>query len=295
MSATASASNATAPNKYLEVGRQRYAYRRFGERSSAPPLLLLQHFTGTLDNWDPAITDPLAAEREVILFDNAGVGRSTGDVPQTVGGMATHALAFLDALGVARCDVLGFSLGGMVAQQLASDRPAIVRRMILAGTAPRGGENIMHVNKPSLAKYFGDASLHGKFARLPGLFFALSPSSQAAARAFVDRLERRTEDQDLVSGPKVAQAQVAAFRDWERFDGQRFDALKAINLPTLVVHGIYDEMIPVSNAYWLSQNLPDAVLMTYPDSAHGCIFQFHQSFTRQAAAFLASGSAFAPY
>jgi pimeloyl-ACP methyl ester carboxylesterase len=294
MTATVAASNVSAPTKYLEVGQQRYAYRRFGV-GSAPPLLCLQHFTGTLDNWDPAVTDPLALGREVILFDNAGVGRSAGKVPPTIAAMATHALAFLDALDIARCDVLGFSLGGMVAQQIALDRPSIIRRMILAGTAPRGGEDIMHIEKPGLAKYFGDQSLRGKFARLPGLFFAPTASSQTAAAAFIARLEQRTEDQDPASGPEVAQAQIAAFRDWERFTGQRFADLRDIGQPTLVVHGIYDEMIPLSNAYFLSQHLPNAVLLTYPDSAHGSLFQFHESFTRQATAFLASDSAFAPY
>jgi pimeloyl-ACP methyl ester carboxylesterase len=135
------------------VGNERYAYRRFGgQNASALPLLCLQHFTGTLDNWDPALTDPLASTREVILFDNAGIGGSPGAVPQTVAGMATHALAFLDGLGIDTCDVLGYSLGGMVAQQMVLDRPAIFRRMILVGTAPRGGEDIMHLEKPSLAR-----------------------------------------------------------------------------------------------------------------------------------------------
>src|SRR5678815_301615 len=121
----------------------------------------LQHFTGTLDNWDPAVTDPLASGREVILFDNAGVGRSTGKVPDTIAGMAQHAFAFLDALGMKACDVLGFSLGGMVAQQMALDRPSIFRRMLLVGTAPRGGEDIMHLEKPRLARYLGDPTLRG--------------------------------------------------------------------------------------------------------------------------------------
>jgi pimeloyl-ACP methyl ester carboxylesterase len=288
------ASNVTASTKFVDVGQQRYAYRRFGG-GFAPPLVCLQHFTGTLDNWDPAVTDPLASGREVILLDNAGVGGSIGDVPLTVEGMAAHAVAFLDALRVTRCDVLGFSLGGMVAQQLARERPLLIRRMILVGTAPRGGEDIMHTENPRLAKYFADPSLRGKFARLPGLFFAPSASGQAAAAAFIARLEQRTEDQDLVSGPEVAQAQIAAFRDWERFNGQRFADLRAVVQPTLVVHGIYDAMIPVSNAYFLSQHLPNAVLLTYPDSAHGCLFQFHEPFTRQATSFLASDSPFAPY
>src|ERR1700682_585060 len=140
----------TAPTRFLDATSQKYAYRRFGDQAtSALPLLCLQHFTGTLDNWDPAVTDPLAFAREVILFDNAGIGRSTGTVPETVAGMAAHTFAFLDGLGIDRCDVLGFSLGGMVAQQMVLDRPAIFRRMILVGTAPRGGEDIMHLDKPS--------------------------------------------------------------------------------------------------------------------------------------------------
>jgi pimeloyl-ACP methyl ester carboxylesterase len=131
-------SSSTAVTQFLQAGAQTYAYRRFGS-GPARPLLCLQHFTGTLDNWDPAVTDPLASGREVILFESAGLGRSTGKVPDTVAGMAQHALAFLDELRLESCDVLGYSLGGMVAQQIALDRPSIFRRMILVGTAPRGG------------------------------------------------------------------------------------------------------------------------------------------------------------
>ena len=138
---TKSASTITAPTQFLQAGSERYAYRRFGS-GPKPPLLCLQHFTGTLDNWDPAVTDPLATEREVILFENAGIGRSSGSVPTTVAGMAVHALAFLEGLKLKTCDVLGFSLGGMVAQQMALERPSIFRKLILVGTGPRGGEDI---------------------------------------------------------------------------------------------------------------------------------------------------------
>ena len=137
MSTTTTATNTTAPTQFLRAANQTYAYRRFGS-GPGRPLVCLQHFTGTLDNWDPAVTDPLASGRDVILFDSAGVGRSSGTVPHTIGGMAAHALDFLDGLGLDHCDVLGFSLGGMVAQQMALDRPSIFRRMILVGTAPRG-------------------------------------------------------------------------------------------------------------------------------------------------------------
>ena len=289
----ANASNTTAPTQFIQTKLEKYAYRRFG-KGQGLPLLCLQHFTGTLDNWDPAVTDPLAAGREVILFESAGLGRSSGTVPETVAGMASHAFAFVDALGLTTCDVLGFSLGGMVAQQMVQERPPVFRKMILVGTAPRGGEDIMHLEKPSLAKYLKDPTLKG-YAVLTQIFFAPTESSQEAGKAFVARLSQRKEDREPPSGPQVAAAQMAAFREWEKSTGERFADLRSIRHPTLVVNGVHDEMIPVSNSYWLSANLPNAVLLTYPDSGHGSLFQFHESFTRQAMSFLASDSPFAPY
>jgi pimeloyl-ACP methyl ester carboxylesterase len=286
-------SNMTAPTQLLRGTHETYAYRRLGG-GIRRPLICLQHFTGTLDNWDPAVTDPLASDREVILFDSAGVGRSTGKVPSTVAGMVTYALDFLDALCLTSCDVLGFSLGGMVAQQMALERPSIVHRMILVGTAPRGGDDIMHLEKPSLARHLGDPTLEG-YAVLQKIFFAGSPSSQAAGGAFIERLAQRKEDLDTPSGSDVAAAQIAAFREWEQSTAAGFADLKRIQQPTLVVNGIHDEMIPVSNSYRLIENLPNAVLLVYPDSGHGSLFQFHESFTRQASAFLASSSRLAPY
>jgi pimeloyl-ACP methyl ester carboxylesterase len=286
------ASTITAPTRFLETRLETYAYRRFG-KGTALPLLCLQHFTGTLDNWDPAVTDPLASEREVILFESAGLGRSTGEVPASVPAMAAHALAFVDALGLARVDLLGFSLGGMVAQEMALQRPSLVRRMLLVGTAPEGGEDIMHLDKPGLKEIFS-ANLPSS-QTLVKLFFAPSPSSEAAGEAFVTRLAQRTQDREPVSGPKVAAAQVAAFRAWEAVTGERFAKLPKISHPCLVVNGVRDIMIPVRNSYMLSEHLPNAVLLTYPDSGHGSLFQFHESFTRHTAAFLAADSPFAPY
>src|SRR5215510_985378 len=229
MSSTNTASNTKAPTQFLRGRNETYAYRRFGS-GPARPLLFLQHFTGTLDNWDPAVTDPLAKGREVILFDSAGVGRSTGKVPITVAGMASHALDFLDGLGLERCDVLGFSLGGMVAQQMAQDRRSIFRRMILVGTAPRGGEDIMHLEKPSLARHLSDPTLKG-YAVLQKIFFAPTSTSQIAGGAFIQRLAQRNEDLDTASGPDVVSAQMAAFREWEQPAATRFADVHGIRQP----------------------------------------------------------------
>jgi len=277
-------SNTTAPTQFIETTREAYAYRRFGA-GSAPPLICLQHFTGTLDNWDPAVTDPLASGREVILFDNAGLGRSGGTVPDNIPDMASHAIAFLEAIGLRQVDILGFSLGGMVAQLIALERPELVRKMLLVGTAPQGGEDIMHLEKPVLRNVLEDPSIQG-LQKLVGLFFTPSQPSQAAGQAFVSRLAARQQDREPISGPAVAQAQVMAFRAWERPDGERFAYLRQINQPALVVNGVFDNMIPVRNSYYLAEHLPNAMLLTYPDAGHGSLFQYHESFVRQAELFL---------
>jgi pimeloyl-ACP methyl ester carboxylesterase len=279
------ASNTTAPTKFIDTKLEKYAYRRFGSGAGLP-LLCLQHFTGTLDNWDPAVTDSFALGRDTILFENAGLGRSTGEVPESMSGMAAHALAFVDALGIERVDVLGYSLGGMVAQQIALERPSLVGKMLLVGTAPEGGEDIMHMEKPELRKITEDPNVPG-LEKLVKLFFAPSESSQAAGKAFTARLAER-QDWEPLAGPKVAMAQIAAFRAWEQFAGERFANLGKITQPCLVVNGVFDNMIPVRNSYMLSEHLPNAMLITYPDAGHGSLFQFHESFVRQASLFLNS-------
>jgi pimeloyl-ACP methyl ester carboxylesterase len=283
----------TTPTRFLQTTRETYAYRRFGNQSGLL-LLLLQHFTGTLDNWDPALTDALAAEHDIILVDNAGIGRSTGSVPKTVAEMADHVQAFLSALEIKTCDVLGFSLGGMVAQQMALNCPDLFRKIILAGTAPRGGTDIMHLEKPSLGKYFRDPNLKG-YQILQKIFFAPTNTSQQAGGEFIARLAERQVDREPASGPEVAQAQLAAFRDWELPGNELFADLKRIQQPTLVVNGVHDEMIPVHNSYRLVENLPNAVLLIYPDAGHGSLFQWHAPFARQANEFLNSESPKAPY
>jgi pimeloyl-ACP methyl ester carboxylesterase len=282
------ATTSTTPTQLVKTRLETYAYRRFGG-GSAPPLVCLQHFTGTLDNWDPAVTDALAQGREIVLFESAGLGRSTGQVPTTVSAMADHFLAFTEALGLTQIDLLGFSLGGMVAQVAALERPGLIRKMLLVGTAPEGGEDIMHLEKPELAKILGDPSLKG-YQVLVKLFFTPSEASQAAGQAFATRLMARTEDREPISGPNVAAAQIASFRAWERVDGERFAKLRRITQPCLVVNGVFDNMIPVRNSYFLSEHLPHAILLTYPDAGHGSLFQYHDSFVRQAKLFLESAT-----
>ena len=279
------ASNITAPTQFIETPLEKYAYRRFGSGSGVP-LLCLQHFTGTLDNWDPGVTDPLAQGREVILFENAGVGRSTGNVPDSMSAMAAHVASFADALGLKRVDVLGYSLGGMVAQEVALEWPNLVRKMLLVATAPQGGEDIMHMEKPELRKITEDSNLPG-LEKLVKLFFAPSESSQGAGRAFAKRLAERQKDREPSAGPNVAMAQITAFRAWEHYSsGERFANLRKITHPCLVVNGVFDNMIPIRNSYMLSEHLPNALLLTYPDAGHGALFQYHDSFVTQASLFL---------
>ena len=274
----------TTPTRFVEVGSQRYAYRRFGGGEHLP-LLCLQHFTGNLDNWDPLVTSALAEHREVILFDNAGIGRSSGEVPKTVGAMADHVLAFLDALDLKSVDILGYSLGGMVAMDMVKKRPSVARKLVLVGTAPRGGEDIMHLNKPSLAVHFADPTLKG-YDILQKIFFTESERSQSAALAFTKRLTLRQADREPVSGPEVAAAQLAAFRDWETFTGERFADLRAISQPALVINGVKEDMISVKNSYAMVENLPNATLLVYPDAGHGSLFQYPVSFTKHVHDFL---------
>ena len=175
----------------------------------------------------------------------------------------------------------------MVAQQIALERPSVIRKMLLVGTAPEGGEDIMHMEKPELKKIADDLNLPG-LKRLVKLFFTPSASSQAAGEAFIARLAQRKQDREPLSGPNVAKAQITAFRAWEAFLGERFAKLRKITQPCLVANGVFDNMIPVRNSYMLGEHLPNAMLITYPDAGHGSLFQFHDSFVRQASSFLGS-------
>jgi pimeloyl-ACP methyl ester carboxylesterase len=280
---TGRASNTSAPTKYVTAGDNTYAYRRFGSGAGLP-VLFLQHFTGTLDNWDPAVTDPLAQDRPVILFESPGIGRSNGKVPETVAGMSDHALRFLDALGLTRVDVLGFSLGGMVAQVIALKRPAVLRKIVLAGTGPAGGVGVA-MDGPDLLKIFGDQKMPPS-EKLLKLFFETTETSQSAGRQFVERLARRKKDIDTPTTADAAGAQLAAMAAWAKSGGEDHAELKKITQPALVTNGNNDIMIPTVNSFTLSAHLPNAQLIIYPDSGHGALFQHAGAFTSHVSEFL---------
>jgi pimeloyl-ACP methyl ester carboxylesterase len=267
----------TAPTRFVEADGIRFAYRRFGNPTGTP-IVLLQHFMGNLDNYDPAITDVLAQGREVILTDNAGVGLSTGVAPQTVAGMARDAASLIDALGLEHVDLFGFSMGGHVAQQIAVDRPELVRRLVLVGTGPRGGDGMDQL-APDVAPLFGKAYEPQDLMWLP-IFFSPSEASQAAGRRFLERIRARTEDRDAPVSEATVAAHRAAAGEWGVAAPDSFDYLKGISQPALVVNGSNDIVVPTINSYILQQNLPNAELILFPDSNHGSHFQFTELFNR---------------
>jgi pimeloyl-ACP methyl ester carboxylesterase len=267
----------TAPTRFATVNGMQFAYRRFGNPVGTP-VVLLQHFMGNLDNYDPAITDCLAARREVILTDNAGVGLSTGAAADTVGGMARDAASLIDALALERVDLFGFSMGGYVAQQIAVDRPDLVRRLILVGTGPRGGEGMAQL-APDTAPLFGKMYDPQDLMWLP-IFFSPSDASQSAGRRFLERIRARTEDRDRHVSDATVAAHGAAARKWGAASAESFGYLKNTRQPVLVVNGSNDIVVPTINSYILQQNLPNAELILFPDSNHGSHFQFTDVFNR---------------
>ncbi|AYG03940.1 alpha/beta fold hydrolase [Gryllotalpicola protaetiae] len=271
----------TAPTRFVEAGDNTFAYRRFG-LPGEPPVLFIQHFRGNLDNFDPAITDALAASREVILFDNVGVGASTGKAPNTIAGMAADTARFVLALGLAQVDVLAHSMGGQVAQQLAATRPSLVRKLILVGTGPRGGTDMVRMSDYALSLFtipFEPADLMW----IP-IQFSGSEAGQAAGRAYLKRIRART-DRDSDVSAETAMAHAAAAAEWGR-PYQRRDYLQRITHPVLVVNGSEDVIIPTVNSFLLQQELPNAELVIYPDSNHGAHFQYHERFAATVLEFL---------
>src|SRR4051812_17313123 len=242
-------SQLTAPNRTVAAANGvAYAYRRFGYAAPGTvPLVLLQHYRGNLDGWDPALVDALAERRDVILFDNAGVAGSTGTTPRTMTAMAHDALAFLDALDLDEVDLLGYSIGGYIAQEIALIRPQVVRRLVLAGTAPEGGIGIHGFSAEGLPV----AIAHGSAEGLLFLFFERSDTSMAKGWEFVERIFARQEDRDPDVTRTSFEAQLDAFATWGIPDKTRLNRLAGIRLPVLVANGDNDIMVPTSNSHLL--------------------------------------------
>ena len=257
------------------------AYRDFG--GSDVPLVLLQHFRGNLDNWDPALVDALAAERRVVTFDNVGVGATTGTTPSTIEAMAHDAIAFLDALGLERIDLLGFSIGSFVAQEIALIRPDLLRRLVLASAAPQGAPG-MHGWAPDVI-----AAVGGREPNPEGyleVFFAHSDSSRQAGQEAAGRIFGRTTDRDEPCSWETRQAQYDAICAWGIPNHALLERVMGIQLPVFVANGDSDPMILPRYSYLLAGLLPDARLKLYADSAHGFLFQHHEEFAADVHAFL---------
>ena len=229
-----------APTEFVEAAGIRFAYRRFGVAIDIP-LLCFMHFTGTMDHWDPALTDGFAQDREVILFNNAGVSSSSGEVPTSIEEMAQHAAAFIDALGIKKLDALGFSIGGLIAQQFTIDRPDLVQKLILVGTGPRSGEGMASLT-PEAQEIFG-AKYDPADELWLRVFFTPSEQSQAAGRKYLERQRARKENRDPLPNEKVAPAQIAALQKWGAPAKDPYAYLKKITQPTLVVNGSNDVIV----------------------------------------------------
>jgi pimeloyl-ACP methyl ester carboxylesterase len=277
-------SHENAPTKSVSVGGTRFAYRELGIDSGVP-VIFLNHLAANLDNWDPRVVDGIAAKHRVITFDNRGLGASEGKTPDTVEAMAHDAIAFIQALGFGQVDLLGFSLGGMVSQVIAQQAPALVRKIILAGTGPAGGEGILNVTKLS---YLDTLHAYATFKDPKELlFFTRTPHGKSEAKAFVKRLKERTIDRDKAVTVRAFQTQLEAIHTW----GLEQPAdLSTIHQPVLVANGDDDSMVTTSNTYDLARRLPNATLRIYPDAGHGGIFQAHQRFVPEALAFLGATS-----
>jgi pimeloyl-ACP methyl ester carboxylesterase len=266
-----------------------YAYRETGE--GPVPLVLLQHFRGNLDNWDPALIDALAAGRRVVTFDNAGVGGSSGTTPATVTQMAHDAIAFLDAMGIgqdAGADILGFSIGSFVAQEIALIRPGVIRRLVLASAAPQGAAG-MHGWAPEVIGAVGAPQPN------PGgyldVFFARSASSRQAGQEALGRMNTRTENRDKVTTWETRLAQYDAVCAWGIPDHALLQRLSGIKVPVLVANGDSDPMILPRYSHLLAGLVPHARVKIYPDSAHGFLFQHHAEFAADVGAFLSDPDA----
>jgi len=273
----------TAPTLYIDVDGDRFAYRRWGnDQTDQPPLILLQHFRGGMDHWDPIMTDGLAAGREVILYNGRGIASSSGEPRNRIELMADDAAAVIRALGLSTVDVLGFSLGGFIAQDLTRRHPDLVRKLMLLGTGPRGGNPD---SDPGVLE-----AAPRPIPTVDDFLFLFFGPSEAARQAGLEFWERRHQrvDQDPPSSVQVIQAQIEAHMHFmpKPDPNDPFNHLRAIKQPTFILNGMNDIMIPTVNSWYMAQNIPNAQLFLYPDAGHGAQFQCPERFLKHAIAFL---------
>ncbi|WP_295721710.1 alpha/beta hydrolase [Mucilaginibacter sp.] len=275
-------STLTVPTQHVDVKGTKFAYRRFG-KTGRLPLVFFNYFTGNLDNWDSALLDPLSQDRDLIIFNNKGVAGSEGVPPGTIAEIAKDARDFIAALGLKKIDILGFSMGSYIAQQVAIDQPELVNRVILAGSGPRGGEGL-ETFSPEIWALF-DKQYNTPDELLLDVFFSPTASSQKAGWDYLNRIRSRAE-KDSAHGDHVIPSQVAAIGEWGKKSEGSFDYLKKLIHPVLLISGKNDLVFPTVNAFILQQHLPDAKLVIYPNSNHGSIFQFQEDVILQVNTFL---------
>lgn len=269
-----------APTRTVTAGGVTFAYRELGPRSGVP-VVFLTHLAAVLDNWDPRVVDGIAAKRRVVTFDNRGVGASTGSTPRTIQAMAQDAVTFIRALGFDHVDLHGFSMGGMIAQVIAQTDPDLVRRLILTGSGPAGGEGIKNVTRLSHLD-----TVRGLFTFQDPkqfLFFTRTAGGRRAGKEFLARLKERTQDRDKAISPISYSNQLKAIHRWGL---ERPQDLSVIHQPVLVANGESDRMVPSQNSTDLARRVPNGELVFYPDAGHGGIFQFHRQFVETALEFL---------
>ncbi|WP_228130672.1 alpha/beta fold hydrolase [Acinetobacter brisouii] len=272
----------TVPTQFISADGVSFAYREYGQQNGGTPVIFLNHLAAVLDNWDPRIIDGIAAKHHVVIFDNRGVGASTGEPAKSIEQMADDAITFIQAKGFKQVDLFGFSMGGMISQEIVLKQPQLIRKVILSGTGPAGGTGISTVGRVSNWDL-----VRGMATRQDPkvyLFFTRTEHGKAAAKEFVQRINERTENLDKEITISAYRAQLKALKKW----GNKKPAdLSIIQQPVLVANGDHDRMVPTVNTYDLAKRLPNSALIIYPDAGHGGIFQFHDDFVKQSLTFLA--------
>ena len=266
----------TAPTLYVEAAGVRFAYLSFGV-SSKVPLIFFQHFIGNIDDWDPAVTNEISKSRKVILFNNTGVASTNGETPDSVAQMGKDAVSFINALNITKADILGYSLGGFIAQQMAITAPGLIRKMILVGTAPQGSVS-------SFLDFFNKMKMYEGAERFLFTFFSSAHHSRSKGLESLKRIYAPSNRRDSIVSNETVQAQAHAIHSWGTMKPSII--VNNITQPTLIINGSHDEMLLTINSYELFHKIPGSLLFLYPDSAHGALFQYPEKFVEHCNYFL---------